>query len=294
MAAFRHTNINNQNVPLEIQLSEGIRGFKIPIHLNGNNATVCHGVSEEKKLVVQDKVCTNRTSIYSRVCSLFLNSVKPCFLDNSRQLLSLFLVRVKTFLVENPHEVLTLFMEDYVPFSHLNDSFVASNITSYLHVQPKNEEWPTLGEMIVDNKRLVVFSNRDVDKNNVTLENYPFNSERHFVWSTPYDFKSTSDLIKDMPHNLTAEMAWGNATEVDNKLWVMQHFVTPLIAGRVMHAVAANHRYSLQIRHERYKRKLQTNANYIWVDFYQYPRVDGFFEYIKWLNEANNAYITSK
>lgn len=87
-----------------------------------------------------------------------------CFLEDAGTLNS-FLRTVKTWLDTHPNEVVTLLLtnQDSFPVSKLGDVFADSGIKQYAFTPPTSpsvlamDEWPTLGEMISNGKRLVVF-----------------------------------------------------------------------------------------------------------------------------------------
>lgn len=73
------------------------------------------------------------------------------------------LAEIKTFLDANPTEVITIFIEDYVHAQNgITRLFTNAGLMQYwmpLAMMPLNgRPWPTLGEMIQRNHRLLVFT----------------------------------------------------------------------------------------------------------------------------------------
>ena len=76
-----------------------------------------------------------------------------------------YLQTVKSFMDSNPNEVFTFLFtnpENISPKDVWDPLFEQSGLANVAYVPPhlpmKASEWPTLGEMIQDGKRLVVFS----------------------------------------------------------------------------------------------------------------------------------------
>lgn len=75
-----------------------------------------------------------------------------------------YLKHVATFLNKHPNDVLTLLFTNPEGLSFVDvwaPVFEAANVTQWAYVPPQNPmpygAWPTLGEMIVNDERLVVF-----------------------------------------------------------------------------------------------------------------------------------------
>ncbi|KAI8867407.1 PLC-like phosphodiesterase [Ramicandelaber brevisporus] len=123
----------NQHRPISRQLSDGIRGFMVDVHAffpdfkNFGPMRLCH-------------------------VSCFLLDAGT-FIDT----LNVF----KAFLDTHPNEVVTIFIENYDNFTpeKIAAVFKQANLDKMVWTQPAGAdapEWPTLNEMIDQNKRLVV------------------------------------------------------------------------------------------------------------------------------------------
>jgi hypothetical protein len=66
------------------------------------------------------------------------------------------LTQLRAWLATNPDEVVTLFIEDHVPADLIAADVVAAGLLPYVHEQPADAPWPSLGEMIRSGGRLVV------------------------------------------------------------------------------------------------------------------------------------------
>jgi hypothetical protein len=74
---------------------------------------------------------------------------------------------VKRFLDDHPTEIITIFFEDYVHNNPLFDSFIKDAQLDQFALKPDWDaewhqgQWPTLGEMVTNNQRLVLFKSRE-------------------------------------------------------------------------------------------------------------------------------------
>ncbi|MGY8927953.1 MAG: hypothetical protein ACKVJC_11780, partial [Flavobacteriales bacterium] len=64
------------------------------------------------------------------------------------------LTEIKLFMDENENEVLTIILECYASADLIAKYFENSGLSQYLYTKTNNEEWKTLGQMIIDNTRL--------------------------------------------------------------------------------------------------------------------------------------------
>ena len=98
----------------------------------------------------------------------------------------------------NPHDVVTLLLvnSDNAPASALDSEFKAANITSYAYTPPSTttaiKTWPTLGDMIINNTRLVTFV-ADLPPSSNTAAPYLLD-EFTFVFENNYDVTSLSNF----------------------------------------------------------------------------------------------------
>ena len=68
------------------------------------------------------------------------------------------LATVKAFLDDNPDEVVTLIIQDDVTRTDTEAAFEISGVTEYVYEGDTSDGWPTLGELIDGDDRLVVFA----------------------------------------------------------------------------------------------------------------------------------------
>lgn len=128
-SAFVGTGVaDNQETDVAAQLAQGVRFLQAQTHLDNNTIKLCHTL---------------------------------CALEDAGPL-EAYLGGVKAFLDANPREVVTLLItnQDGLPGSAFDAAFKAAGIEGYGFAPGTNltlDQWPTLGEMIDNGQRLVVF-----------------------------------------------------------------------------------------------------------------------------------------
>lgn len=168
-------SLPNQFFPISQQLQDGVRGLMIDVYDVNGIPTVYHGYS-------------------------FLGT----------QPLSLILNDIKSFLDNNPNEVISIIFESYISGTMMETAFSEAQLLPYLHTQPLNQNWPTLQEMINDNKRLVVFTD---DTDNATASWY------HDIW----DYAVETEFSISNRTEFTCKFNRGDSL---NDLFILNHFIT--------------------------------------------------------------------
>lgn len=286
-------NIHNQQLRISQQLERGIRAMKLPVHSrkdkDGEKAYVCHGMNRVVRSRLRQNLC-GRMSFFQDRCKKYVDALDPCFLDPAQLALNEVLSQIKEFLDQNEEEVVTLFLEDFSnDLSSVVKPFEASKTAAYLHHQDPTSEWPTLEELIKKNHRLIVFMSQPLEANQEVIEkNGFFNSTRLFVHSTAFSFASVHDLTIDQPRE--SDSLWAKQLArpgvIQNKLWVLQHFVTPMLAGNPEMAAEVNQAPIIHSRLNRYLKTLGVKPNFIWVDFFDLPNHQpGVIDVVRKLNQ---------
>lgn len=128
-SAFVGTGVaDNQETDVAAQLAQGVRFLQGQTHLDNGTIKLCHTL---------------------------------CALEDAGPL-EAYLGGVKTFLDANPREVVTLLItnQDGLPGPAFDAVFRAAGIQGYGFAPGTNltlDQWPTLGQMIDNGQRLVVF-----------------------------------------------------------------------------------------------------------------------------------------
>ncbi len=259
------SNINDQGISLAAQFNLGVRATKTPVLFDQNKVYACHGLSPQDRDTVKNKVCGGLSSYTKTACESIFNFIDPCTLDNNAKVLSNLLNDFNDYIKNNPNEVLTLFVADQTGghFEQIQSTFEASSVNKYLYVQGSpNQAWPTLKEMITSNKRLVVFVDTPDQFNSSQQADFNryFNRQGSFAWSSPFNYPTDESLKDEDPSRLIPNLPY-------NDLWILQHFVTPSLAGNPYYAARVNEYQFLKNRVNKYINVIRKNPNFIWVDF---------------------------
>ena len=165
----------NQNLNISSQLDQGVRAFMLDVYSDNNQLLLYHGVTELGFSFFED----------------VLNDFK-------------------TFIDSNPTEVITLILEDYSPVSSLSDALFTSGIIEDLYQYDEAYGWPTLQEMINLDRRVVLFSDNEV-------QNPP--SWFHYLWDHAVETHFSNESIDDFSCDF-------NRGEAQNSLFILNHFIT--------------------------------------------------------------------
>lgn len=98
---------------------------------------------------------------------------------------------IRLFLEENPYEVVTLVLQDKITPEDTEQAFIRAGLEQYLHTHEVDTPWPSLGQLIERNERLVVFSE---------FNGPPPGWYHHafdYIQDTPYEFGAPSEFSCD-------------------------------------------------------------------------------------------------
>jgi hypothetical protein len=203
------------------------------------------------------------------------------------------LVVIKQFLDENPREVVVLLVEQYVATYSIIEDLEATMLKSYVgyaHPGPSTP-WPTLGKLIADGKRLLIFSDKkasfrgfNADGKQIPLANLPADFAAkvnvdwwHYMWDhmteTPYHYEKVAFMASDCHLNrgdpgslalLSQQIPVGAQA---HRLMIANHFVSNPLPCRTC-ANAANAFSSLAPRMDSCKQTWKHQVNFPTVDFW--------------------------
>lgn len=217
--AFEGFLFPNQNNPVAIQLTDGVRGLMLDVYLNDSSVYCYHSLSQLGHKLLLD-----------------------------------ILHEIKIFMDGDTTAIITIQFENYVDNEDLLKVFDQAGLTSYTHIQPEDQHWPALRQMISANKRLVVFCEF---KRGTAM---PW---IHYMWNydseTHYQSYSRTDFDFDIGR--------GDPT---SDLFTMNHFITAqgLGFGIEDSAAAINSYDFLFNRGVQCFQSLGKIPNFIAVDFY--------------------------
>ncbi len=164
----------NQLSGLDRQLEDGVRCLLMDVYDQEGKSVLCHG---------------------------------SCALASTSHVAGLEIL--KAFLETHPREIVTIIYEDHLGANRIAADFANVGLDAFVYTHTQGTPWPTLGDMIAANTRLVV-----------TAENgRPPPAFLHHVWDeawdTPYQFRSAKDLSCDL-----------NRGSRDNALFLINHWLS--------------------------------------------------------------------
>ena len=162
----------NQPDGLKAQMQAGIRGMLMDTYEYEGDLYFCHGFCEIGRLPMADG-----------------------------------LGDVKAFLDENRGEVMAFILEDYITPEQTAAAFSEAGLDGYLYTW-QGGAWPTLGEMVAANTRLLVTS----ESNGPPPAWYQHAWDLYF--DTPYEFSSVDEFRCDLNRGATT-----------NPLFLLNHWV---------------------------------------------------------------------
>ncbi len=229
--AWGYAPINaNHDSAMDVMLEAGMRALLIDVHEFRGQTAMCHG---------------------------------PCGLGNTPHIEGLELIR--DFLASHPHDVLTIIYQDEVGTEAIVADFEAAGLLDSVHTQTRGRPWPTLREMIEQDRRLVV-----------TAESgRPPPLWYHHVWDvasdTPFTFFS--------PDEMSCEL---NRGQPDNPLFLMNHWVNTRanLPSEAMATVVNAPAFVVE-RAQRCTKERGRPPTFIAVDFFEQGDV---FEAVQQLN----------
>ena len=231
----------NQVHSLTQQLDAGVRCLMLDIHNKGGEAYLCHGA-----------------------CGVWGERPLSEGLDD-----------IALWMDAHPNEVVTFILESYVPESLVFESLVSAGLASssdqasesaplYYHDAEPGTPWPSIGEMIASNQRLVVFTDDDEANGSWHLD------WRVYGWETPFNDASFS-----------CEDLRGDPKAYDNQVFILNHYTLCELGGCVSNAVENN---AFDVALERAQRCWQVDEEFnpwgqiptfVNVDHYQSPTLGG-------------------
>ena len=224
-------SLPNQNLNISRQLSEGVRGLMLDTYEQDGQLLLCHTL---------------------------------CF-EGSQQPLVEGLEEISTFLEANPNEVASLILESYITHAQTAEAFAESRLLDFVYAHEVGEPWPTLGELVDANTRLVVFQGASQEAEFPWLMFF----DDH-AWETPFSFETPDDLVCDP-----------NRGDPSNPLFLLNHFLTRPLGGLPEFAEMVNYNPLFVERALQCEDERNAIPNFVAVDFYD---IGDLFEVVDTLN----------
>ena len=158
--------------------------------------------------------------------------------------------RIREFMAANPGEVVILVLEDYLQASVTDSLFKATGLYDYVYTGSV-DEWPTLGELVAANQRLIVFI--ESGQSGVPWLHPTIGT----IQETPYSFHKPEDFS-----------CRPNRGGTEGSLFLVNHWIETTPAPRASNAEMVN-AYDFLLRRARAcQRERRHIPNIISVDFY--------------------------
>ena len=161
---------SNHQTGLASQWGAGIRAFMIDTHYENlndeslGNVRLCHGDDDRG----------TSPCIYGAIDAVSWLSSLAALMEGA------------------PNDVVTLLVENYVQPEHLADVFIESGLAEHAFVHDLNTPWPTLEQMIVSERPLVVFWEQSADLNYPWIHDFLTHS-----WTTNFAEENPEDMNCD-------------------------------------------------------------------------------------------------
>ncbi|RYN51505.1 putative secreted protein [Alternaria tenuissima] len=186
-----HNAASNQVYPVLNQLSDGIRGLQFETHKPNASSGI-------------------------RLCHTSCNLLDVGTLES-------YLATVRGWLAEHPYEVIAIMMgnnngdDTKIPATDYVAPFQNSGMMEYLWTPPSATmnltDWPTLAEMIIKNKRVVVMLDYNADQSQVPW----LLNEWNYQWQTPFSPTNPAfPCTEQRPPNQAEDVS-------RNRMYLMNH-----------------------------------------------------------------------
>ncbi|KAI4645898.1 hypothetical protein J4E93_005476 [Alternaria ventricosa] len=250
-----HNAASNQDYPVLNQLNDGVRGLQF----------------ETQK--------PNETSAI-RLCHTSCNLLDVGTLQS-------YLATVKSWLDQNPFEVIAIMMgnnngqDTRNPATDYIAPFQASGIMEYVWTPPSASlnltDWPTLAEMIIRNKRVVVMLDYGADQEQVPW----LLSEFNYQWQTPFSptdpaFPCTEQRPPNQPEGVSRERMYvmNHNLNIEVSLPGVSSILIPAYSLLdEINAVSGNGSVGLNVQN--CEKMWNRPPNWILVDYYNYGNFNG-------------------
>lgn len=214
---------HDQTYSLTRQLQDGVRVLHIEIVPYNGDAWLCHGI-----------------------CGL-----------GGQSLLSA-VGEVRAFLDGNATEVVTLLTESsQITTDQIADAFNAADLTKYARAHTADEPWQTLGSMIQNGERVVVFH---ADMSNTGGSAFGWMLDRFaWTWETPWNNQTSTDFARCDADRGTK----------GNSIYVVDNYLENLVVETPQNAALTNYNPFLIDRLLYCKQAESTLPNFAMVNYYE-------------------------
>ena len=178
---------------------------------------------------------------------------------------------IRRFVERHPDEVITLVIQDEVTRPAIRKSVRASGLSEYVFTPEEDPgfAWPTLGEMIDDNARVVIFA-----ENSTELDTPAYYRQFYrYGMETPFDHEAPTQ------EQMSCDQSRGGNGKA---LFLFNHWITRATGSRTDAGIVNAKEFILE-RARRCERQRDHRVNIVAVDF---TTIGGLFEAVDMLNEV--------
>lgn len=129
------------------------------------------------------------------------------------------LKEIKVFMDNNENEVITIILECYARSDQIAADFENSGLSKFLYSKTIDEQWKTLEQMIFDNTRLVVLS----DKNDAQTGQDWY----HYIW----DYAAETGYSNNKKEDFNCDFNRGSHNADKKDLFILNHFLSTSVTG---------------------------------------------------------------
>jgi len=255
----------NQRYPIARQLDDGIRALTLDVHIGVYDSStgrvrtdLAAEGSDRNKVAEQTPALALRTAdrIAGRVGLGKLNGAPEPYLCHTlcelgAEPLDQELDVIRKFLEGHPDQVLIAIVEDYVPPATIEQAFEHAGLSRYVATLDRRAALPTLGALIADGRRLVVFAEEKGGSP---------------PWYMPaFSFIQDTPLGAVRPDQLRCKRYRGQA---DSPILLINHWIPPFPPSTILNAAIGRAPF-LRGRIERCTKQHGIKGAIVAVDFYE-------------------------
>jgi hypothetical protein len=263
-----------QEHPIAAQLADGIRGLLIDTHYadkltNGKVRTEIHNSEDLEERTKQDGISPDALAAAKRIrerAGFEGTGERGMYLCHSfcelgATPLAGVLSDIHDFLVTRPDAVLVVINQDYVTPQDFVKAVADAGLTEFVYKGPVSGRWPTLGEMVRENQRLVLLA-----ENHAGGAPWYHPAYQSITEETPYDFKKTGELTE--PSQLP-ESCRANRGPERAPLFLVNHWISTDPVPLPSNAAIVNAYQPLLHRAQVCQRLRHHLPNLVAVNFYK-------------------------
>jgi hypothetical protein len=260
---------SQQDAGIDHQLADGVRGLLIDTHYadrlaNGRLRTVIGTDAAQRQDGVSPEAVAAAERLRERAGyrgegerGMYLCHT---FCELGATPLSTGLGEIHDFLVTHPGEVVVVINQDYVTPAAFVQALGSAGLATYAFTPPAGDDWPTLGEMIERDQRLVVLA-----ENHAGAAPWYQPVYDRLTKETPFSFGSAAQLTAaDLASTCRANRGPDRAP-----LFLVNHWVTTDPVPRPSNAELVNAYEPLLRRARTCQRERGHLPNLLAVDFYR-------------------------